>query len=105
MKPIEQTIAYQEMKDKHPNLLNLYLNKMKKFITIFVIALLISCSADDSVNTKNCDCDRVTQSNEFNLSGKYFVKYTTVNDCTFEQKQREYISNNPNTNPKIGDCK
>ena len=82
---------------------------MKEFSLILLLALF-SCEKYESTTineakqtvVKDCDCDRVVYVNEFNLNnGTKFGSYSTINDCSGLQRDKEWTYNKP----KIGECK
>jgi hypothetical protein len=83
---------------------------MKKVLLILAITCLFSCSNDEE--QQNCNCDRVTEANTFNIVGtpqnpaiNYYTVYTTKNDCTGEIKQKTYTTTVSTSSPKVGQCR
>lgn len=82
---------------------------MKKILLILAIAILLSCSNEEIKKEElDCNCDRVVETNYFNITGNpisYLCIYTTINDCTQIQKEKQYTTNIESTLPKIGECR
>lgn len=93
-------------------------NKMKKLFFFGIALVAISCSSDDdSSNSSNtpvtdCNCDRVVEATTFNVVGtpqnpalNYYTAYTTINDCTGVQRERNHNTTVASEIPKIGQCR
>jgi len=87
---------------------------MKKHILILAAFLFISCSnnEDELTNNLDCNCDRVVEVYTFTVVGtpqnpdlNYHTIYTTINDCTQVQKQKEYNTTNPAFTPRLNECR
>ena len=91
---------------------------MKKLFFFGIALLTISCSSDnDSSNSSNtpvadCNCDRVVEANTFNVVGtpespaiNYHTVYTTINDCTGIQRQKNHTSTSYPSRPQLGQCR
>jgi hypothetical protein len=87
---------------------------MKKHILILAAFLFISCSnnEDELTNNLDCNCDRVVEVYTFTVVGtpqnpalNYHTIYTTINDCTQVQKQKEYNTTNPVFTPRLNECR
>ena len=57
---------------------------IKRIILLFIFSIIVfSCSKKDDAKPKDCNCNRVVESNTFNLAGgKTFGTYWTINDCS-----------------------
>lgn len=89
---------------------------MKKLL-LFTAFLALSCSQDDDSQSNNspvadCNCNRVVEANTFNVIGtpespaiSYYTVYTTINDCTGVQRQRNHTTTNTLAIPQVGQCR
>lgn len=86
---------------------------MNKYILILAL-FLFSCSNNEEeiINSLDCECDRVVQVQTFNIVGTpqnpatvYHTVYTTINDCTEIQKEKEFNTTNSNFIPKLNECR
>lgn len=84
---------------------------MKKLLLIATLITLSSCSNEDE-QQRDCNCDRVVEANTFNIVGtpqnpamNYYTVYTTINDCTGVQRQKDFTTTNNSLSPKVGDCR
>jgi hypothetical protein len=82
-----------------------------RLLLILTTIILISCTNEEE-EPKNCNCDRVVEANTFTIVGtpenpalNYYTAYTTINDCTGIQKQKNYTTTNNSLSPKIGQCR
>lgn len=82
---------------------------MKGF-SLFLLLALISCGKPKNTVTnetqqevtKDCNCDRVVSVNQFsNPDMTQWGYYTTINDCSGVQRDKQWKYNKP----KIGECK
>ena len=83
---------------------------MIKIIAIgFIIAgVIVSCKKEEITPTKpivaiskDCDCDRVVFVNQFSMADMtQWGTYSTINDCTGLQKNKNWKYNKP----AIGQC-
>lgn len=84
---------------------------MKKLLLLITAITLMSCSKEEE-QTKNCNCDRVVEANTFIIVGtpqnpalNYYTVYTTINDCTGVQRQKDFTTTNNSLSPKVGECR
>jgi hypothetical protein len=90
---------------------------MKKLLLLSVALIATSCASNDDDTTpgtvaEDCNCDRVVQANTYNVVGtpqspamNYYTVYTTINDCTDIQKQKNHTTTVASSIPKIGQCR
>jgi hypothetical protein len=89
---------------------------MKKLLLLSVALIATSCSSNDDTApatvVQDCNCDRVVEANTFNVVGtpqnpamNYYTAYTTINDCTGVQRERNHTTTVSSTIPKIGECR
>ena len=91
---------------------------MKKLLLLNIALIAISCSSnDDSTNVSetpnaDCNCDRVVEANTFSVIGtpespatNYYTVYTTINDCTGIQRQKNHTSTSYPSRPMLGQCR
>ena len=88
---------------------------MKKLLLITLAVSIAACSSDQQeqdANQPNCDCDRVVEVNTFTIVGtpqnpaiSYYSVYTTINDCTQIQRQKNYTTTDPSTSPQLNQCR
>jgi hypothetical protein len=90
--------------------------KIMKKLLLFTLAIgMVACSQEDSSNNtdqQDCNCDRVVQVNTFNVIGtpqnpaiNYYSVYTTINDCTQIQREKNFNTTNPSLSPQLGQCR
>lgn len=87
---------------------------MKKLILTAFAFALFSCTPEEMIiepTPLDCDCDRVVELFRFNIVGTVedpavvtVTYYTTINDCTKVQKQKEHSTTNPSTSPQLDEC-
>lgn len=82
-----------------------------RLLLIVTAIMLMGCSEEEEP-PKDCNCDRVVDLNTFTFVGtpenpalNYYTTYTTINDCTGVQKQKEHTTTNNAFSPKIGQCR
>ena len=87
-------------------------NIMKKLLLITALIALASCSNEEEQQTQDCNCDRVVEATTFNIVGtpqnpaiNYYTVYTTINDCTGIQRQKNFTTTNNAQSPKVGQCR
>lgn len=85
---------------------------MKKLLLITALIALLSCSKEDEQQQQDCNCDRVVEATTFNIVGtpqnpaiNYYTVYTTINDCTGIQRQKNFTTTNNAQSPKVGQCR
>jgi hypothetical protein len=89
---------------------------MKKLLLSAIVLIAMSCSSsnDDAPATvvEDCNCDRVVEATTFNVVGtpqnpamNYYTAYTTINDCTGVQRERNHTTTIASQIPKIGECR
>jgi hypothetical protein len=85
---------------------------MKKLLLITALVTLLSCSNEDEQQQEDCNCDRVVEATTFNIVGtpqnpaiNYYTVYTTINDCTGIQRQKNFTTTNNAQSPKVGQCR
>ena len=85
---------------------------MKKLLLITALVTLLSCSNEDEQQQEDCNCDRVVEASTFNIVGtpqnpaiNYYTVYTTINDCTGIQRQKNFTTTNNAQSPKVGQCR
>jgi hypothetical protein len=85
---------------------------MKKLLLITALVTLLSCSNEDEQQQEDCNCDRVVEASTFNIVGtpqnpaiNYYTVYTTINDCTGIQRQKNFTTTNNDQSPKVGQCR
>ena len=85
---------------------------MKKLLLIATAVALFSCSKEEQQQTQDCNCDRVVEATTFNIVGtpqnpaiNYYTVYTTINDCTGIQRQKNFTTTNNAQSPKVGECR
>jgi hypothetical protein len=89
---------------------------MKKLLLSAIIVIAMSCSSnsDDAPATvaEDCNCDRVVEATTFNVVGtpqnpaiNYYTAYTTINDCTGVQRERNHTTTVASEIPKVGQCR
>jgi hypothetical protein len=88
---------------------------MKKLLLLAIVLVAMSCSSnDDSSDTPalDCNCDRVVEATTFNVVGtpqnpamNYYTAYTTINDCTGVQRERNHTTTISSQIPKVGECR
>lgn len=84
---------------------------MKKLVLLATAIALAGCS-EEQQQTQDCNCDRVVEANTFNIVGtpqnpamNYYTVYTTINDCTGVQRQKDFTTTNNSLSPKVGECR
>ena len=84
-------------------------NIMKKLLLITALIALSGCSNEEEQQTQDCNCDRVVEATTFNIVGtpqnpaiNYYTVYTTINDCTGIQRQKNFTTTNNAQSPKVG---
>lgn len=84
---------------------------MKKLLLLTALIALSSCSNEEE-QPKDCNCDRVVEASTFNIVGtpqnpaiNYYTVYTTINDCTGIQRQKDFTTTNNALSPKVGQCR
>jgi uncharacterized lipoprotein YmbA len=84
---------------------------MKKLLLITAAITLIGCSEEEQ-QEQDCNCDRVVEASTFNIVGtpqnpaiNYYTVYTTINDCTGIQRQKDFTTTNNALSPKVGQCR
>ena len=89
---------------------NINHKQMKKVLLILAITCLFSCSDDEQ--EQDCNCDRVVEATTFNVVGtpqnpaiNYYTAYTTINDCTGVQRERNHTTTVASEIPKVGQCR
>ena len=88
---------------------------MKKLLLITLAVGISACSSDqqeEDTNQPNCDCDRVVEVNTFQVVGtpqnpaiSYYSVYTTINDCTQIQRQKNFTTTDPSMSPQLNQCR
>ena len=85
---------------------------MKKLLLIAALVTLLSCSNENEQQQEDCNCDRVVEASTFNIVGtpqnpaiNYYTVYTTINDCTGIQRQKNFTTTNNAQSPKVGECR
>ena len=89
---------------------------MKKLLLSAIVLVAMSCSSnsDDASQTvaEDCNCDRVVEATTFNVVGtpqnpamNYYTAYTTINDCTGVQRERNHTTTVASEIPKVGQCR
>ena len=87
---------------------------MKKLLLITLAVSISACSSDQQEESTqpNCDCDRVVEVNTFQIVGtpqnptiSYYSVYTTINDCTQIQRQKNYTTTDPSMSPQLNQCR
>jgi hypothetical protein len=85
---------------------------MKKLLLITALVTLLSCSNENEQQQEDCNCDRVVEATTFNIVGtpqnpaiNYYTVYTTINDCTGIQRQKNFTTTNNAQSPKVGQCR
>ncbi len=87
-------------------------NIMKKLLLITALIALSGCSNEEEQQTQDCNCDRVVEATTFIIVGtpqnpaiNYYTVYTTINDCTGIQRQKNFTTTNNAQSPKVGQCR
>jgi hypothetical protein len=88
---------------------------MKKLLLSAIIVMAMSCSSnsdDTQTVAEDCNCDRVVEATTFNVVGtpqnpaiNYYTAYTTINDCTGVQRERNHTTTVASEIPKVGQCR
>jgi hypothetical protein len=95
---------------------------MKIYLLIISFAALsFSCNQDEPQSNEpqsnnpdetDCECDRVVEVNTFQVVGtpenpalNYYSVYTTINDCTQIQRQKNFTTTDPSMSPLLGQCR
>jgi len=90
---------------------------MKKILLSAIVLVAMSCSSNDDSSSSDtpaldCNCDRVVEANTFNVVGtpespaiNYHTIYTTINDCTGIQRQKNHTSTSYPSRPQLGQCR
>jgi hypothetical protein len=91
---------------------------MKRIVlSVFFFGLIVSCSSNDDSSSSNtpvadCNCDRVVEATTFNVVGtpenpaiNFATSYTTINDCTDVQREKNHTTTVASEIPKIGQCR
>lgn len=82
--------------------MGIMINQIRKIIIYFLISTItFSCSKQDDLKPKDCNCNRVVESNSFNLPGGItFGTYWTINDCSGLKSSGQWS----NIRPQNGVC-
>ena len=87
---------------------------MKKLLYATLLVCISACCSDqeEKNNNLNCDCDRVVEVNTINIIGNpqnpaisYYSVYTTINDCTQVQIEKNYTNTDQSLIPQINKCR